>query len=221
MSTLTPNYGLIKPGVNDPTDQDLWGGMLNEDMDIIDAQMKANADAAAVGSVPIGAPMDYFGSTAPADYRLCNGETIGNTGSGADYEGADYEALFNIVKECAPNTGSEVFASGDTVVIPDLRGEFIRVWDNGRGIDPARALGSAQLDSVQNATGQLTGVLVNNSGSELNGVLAYDAGAGANLTAGGAARQQKTVSIDLSRQIRTSTETRGRNIALNKIVRYK
>lgn len=39
MSTLTTNYDLIKPGVNDPTDQDLWGGYLNDDMDIIDSQL--------------------------------------------------------------------------------------------------------------------------------------------------------------------------------------
>lgn len=46
MSTLTPNYDLIKPGVNDPTDQDLWGGYLNDDLDIIDTVMKENADLA-------------------------------------------------------------------------------------------------------------------------------------------------------------------------------
>lgn len=47
MSTNTTNYGLIKPGVNDPTDQDLWGGYLNSNFDTIDTQMKANADLAA------------------------------------------------------------------------------------------------------------------------------------------------------------------------------
>lgn len=40
MSTTTTNYSLIKPGVNDPTDQDLWGGYLNDDLDDIDALMK-------------------------------------------------------------------------------------------------------------------------------------------------------------------------------------
>ena len=42
MSTLTPNYDLIKPAVNDPTDQDLWGGYLNSNFDIIDTQLLAN-----------------------------------------------------------------------------------------------------------------------------------------------------------------------------------
>ena len=36
MSTLTTHYSLIKPGVGDPTDEDLWGGELNTDLDSID-----------------------------------------------------------------------------------------------------------------------------------------------------------------------------------------
>lgn len=51
MSTLTPNYNLIKPGVNDPTDQDLWGGYLNTDMDIIDTTIKSISDRA---TLPVG-----------------------------------------------------------------------------------------------------------------------------------------------------------------------
>lgn len=39
MPTSTTNFGLQKPLVNDATDQDLWGGQLNTDMDDIDALM--------------------------------------------------------------------------------------------------------------------------------------------------------------------------------------
>ncbi len=46
MATLTPNFDLIKPGVNDATDQDLWGGYLNDSLDIIDTVMKSNQDLA-------------------------------------------------------------------------------------------------------------------------------------------------------------------------------
>ncbi len=34
--------------------------------------------------------------------------------------------------------------------VPDLRGEFIRGWDLGRGVDRNRILGSIQADSVEN-----------------------------------------------------------------------
>lgn len=40
MSTTTTNFSLIKPGINDPTDQDLWGGYLNGDLDSIDNILK-------------------------------------------------------------------------------------------------------------------------------------------------------------------------------------
>jgi len=39
VSSLTTNYDLIKPEVNSPTDQDLWGGYLNTDLDVIDSQL--------------------------------------------------------------------------------------------------------------------------------------------------------------------------------------
>ena len=45
MPNTTTNYSLYKPLVNDATDEDLWGGYINDSMDLIDTQMKANADA--------------------------------------------------------------------------------------------------------------------------------------------------------------------------------
>jgi len=44
MSTLTTNYSLIKPGVNDAVDQDLWGGQLNDDLDSLDTLLKTATD---------------------------------------------------------------------------------------------------------------------------------------------------------------------------------
>lgn len=37
--------------------------------------------------------------------------------------------------------------------LPDLRGEFIRGWDDGRGIDAGREILSAQGDAIRNITG--------------------------------------------------------------------
>lgn len=44
MPTQTTNYDLLKPLVNDATDQDLWGGYLNEDLDDLDSLMKTATD---------------------------------------------------------------------------------------------------------------------------------------------------------------------------------
>jgi len=38
MATSTPNLGMLKPVVNDPTDEDLWGGIINDDLDILDLE---------------------------------------------------------------------------------------------------------------------------------------------------------------------------------------
>lgn len=40
MPTTTTNYSLYKPLVNNATDQDLWGGYLNDDMDDIDTLLR-------------------------------------------------------------------------------------------------------------------------------------------------------------------------------------
>lgn len=40
MPTPTTNYGLEKPLVNNATDQDLWGGYLNDDLDELDGLIK-------------------------------------------------------------------------------------------------------------------------------------------------------------------------------------
>jgi phage-related tail fiber protein len=43
------------------------------------------------------------------------------------------------------------FGVGDgstTFNVPDLRGEFIRGWDDGRGVDTSRAFGSTQAEMI-------------------------------------------------------------------------
>lgn len=72
----------------------------------------------------------------PDGWLKCNGEIVSRT---------QYVALFAAI-------GTR-FGAGDgstTFALPDLRGEFIRGWDDGRGIDSGRVLGTDQVG--QNAT---------------------------------------------------------------------
>ena len=55
---------------------------------------------------------------------------------------AQYESLFNVI-------GYSYGGGGDFFALPDLRGEFIRSLDDGRGIDPFRTLGSAQTAQIK------------------------------------------------------------------------
>lgn len=66
-------------------------------------------------------------------WLIMDGLTIGNNDSGASYIGDQYEELFNIIKSASPNTGSEVFSDGDTVIIPDMRGRGAIGADNMGG----------------------------------------------------------------------------------------
>jgi len=130
-------------------------------------------------------------ATTPAGYIKANGAIISRTA---------YTWLFGRI--------GVTFGAGDgstTFAIPDLRGEFLRGLDDGRGVDSARVLGSAQTDSFQGhwhkygALGGSGGVSASNSStskSSQSSVVAFDA-----------------TSDGINGTPRVSAETRPRNLA--------
>lgn len=76
----------------------------------------------------------FFGrQTAPAGWMKANGAAVSRTA---------YAALFAAI--------GTTFGAGDgfnTFNLPDMRGEFPRGWDDGRGADGGRALGSQQAQA--------------------------------------------------------------------------
>jgi len=84
------------------------------------------------GSVetPIGSVIWYAGNAAPTGYLKCNGDAIANGSGTTQGITTDFSALYAIV-------GAN---------LPDLRGEFVRGWDDGKGTDGGRAIRSAQSD---------------------------------------------------------------------------
>ncbi|WP_338606855.1 phage tail protein [Pelagibacterium nitratireducens] len=83
----------------------------------------------------------FAGSTPPDGWLKANGATVSRSA---------YSDLFSRI--------GTTFGAGNgstTFQIPDLRGEFIRGWDDGRGIDGGRGLGSSQSD--QNKSHEHTG----------------------------------------------------------------
>lgn len=85
---------------------------------------KADASAfTALHDLFIGVPIPYSLATVPAGCLSMNGQRFD--------------------KNRYPKLGQK-YPSG---VLPDLRGEFIRGWDNGRGVDSGRGILSAQLGS--------------------------------------------------------------------------
>ena len=93
--------------------------------------------------VPTGAVLPYVATSAPSGWLLCDGSTIGDVSSGADHEDVSYEDLFNLCKSLDGNTGTEVWASGDTVKLPDLRGRVVLALDDLGGTSAARIAGAS------------------------------------------------------------------------------
>lgn len=81
-----------------------------------------------------GAVAFFAMSTAPAGYLKANGATVSRTA---------YATLFAKI--------GTTFGVGDgstTFTLPDLRGEFLRGFDDGRGADSGRSFGSAQKGTM-------------------------------------------------------------------------
>ncbi|HFZ2332043.1 TPA: hypothetical protein ACIJ1F_004732 [Citrobacter freundii] len=110
-----------------------------------------------------------------------------------------------------------------SLLLNDVRGEFIRVWDDGRGVDPGRALLSYQGDAIRNITGS-----INNTGAASSGAPASSSGVFTTRTANfdsvssGVERLPiRSYDMNIGSQVPTANENRPRNIAFNFIVRAK
>lgn len=88
-------------------------------------------DLNALHDLFVGIPIPYPLSTVPTGCLAMNGQR---------FDTRRYQKL------------AQKYPSG---VLPDLRGEFIRGWDNGRGVDAGRVLLSAQGDAIRNIIGEV------------------------------------------------------------------
>lgn len=81
-------------------------------------------------NAPTGTVAMFGGATAPLGWFECDGRQLNRV---------DWAPLFAII-------GTAYGAGNGTTTfnIPDMRGEFARGWDHGRGVDAGRALGSSQ-----------------------------------------------------------------------------
>lgn len=98
--------------------------------------------------------------------------------------------------------------------LPESRGEGERGWDHGRGIDAGRAVGSYQLDALQNITGSYSPFNSTSLGQAHSGAFQGTGSYSYPAPSGNLSNGVQYVSFDASRVARTSTETRGRNVAV-------
>lgn len=170
-----------------------------------DGKRLLNVDDLA-GMIPSGAVMYFAGQTAPTGWLKANGAAVSRTA---------YAALFAAI--------GTTYGTGDgrtTFNLPDLRGEFVRGWDDGRGIDSRRALGSGQSDAIRNITGKLdsgqNGALQLFDYIETTGAFGVEK-SWKQWTAesnSGNDNIPRAITFDASRVVPTANENRPRNIAL-------
>ena len=150
---------------------------------------------------PPGKIMLYAGINTPSGYIYCDGREVSRT---------TYADLFAAI--------GTTYGDGNgttTFNVPDLRGEFVRGWDDGRGVDPGRVFGSFQEDAFQGH--KHAGVSVYSTAGDGDGVDSNNEGYGnTNIV-----NIQNGYATDgTNGEPRVADETRPRNIALKFYIKY-
>jgi phage-related tail fiber protein len=99
------------------------------------ARLKSFTDALGAILTPPGAVQAFARSAPPNGWLRCNGAAVSRS---------TYNTLFTAI--------GTAFGTGDgstTFNLPDMRGEFVRGLDDGRGVDAGRLLGSSQADELR------------------------------------------------------------------------
>lgn len=147
------------------------------------AASKGYVDSAISAALYPGLIMLWGGTTPPSGWLECNGQSI-----------VGYPTL-------TPIYGTN---------LPDLRGEFVRGWDNARGVDSGRTILSPQAQDVQpHAHMPPAGYQYVSDPFTGSGDIPTSSGSGAG--------QRNGVTIASSNN--TGSETRPRNVALMYIVK--
>lgn len=152
-------------------------------------------------ATPSGMIAYCAGSYPPAGWLKANGAAVSRT---------VYADLFAAIgTHFGAGNGSTTFN------LPDLRGEFIRSWDDGRGVDNGRNFGTHQGDAMRNITGRLPlfDDLTINNGTVTDGVFYHTTELG-QLPEGNRRESGVRAHLDVSRSVPTAGENRPRNIAL-------
>lgn len=154
---------------------------------------------------PIGTFFWFVGTTPPSNALVMNGATGLSRVAYEDlYNHLDGEGL--IVDEGTKDEWE--FGDGDGVTtfsLGDYRGEFIRAFDGGRGVDTGRVFGSWQADEFKEhdhpSSGTTSASTIQEQGDGGDASLTARAGSATGLSGG--------------------DETRPRNIALLPCIQYK
>ncbi|NJX92784.1 phage tail protein, partial [Escherichia coli] len=160
-------------------------------------------------ALPVGVPVPWPSATPPTGWLKCNGAAFSS------------EKYPNLAKVYPTNK------------LPDLRGEFIRGWDDGRGVDAGRALLNWQPHTILDHAHYMElwtgdGLAAGSAREGVNpGILATYGDGGIVKTDEPGHKVPSSLRAISSRSVKrygeisgnVGTETRPRNVAFNYIVR--
>lgn len=159
--------------------------------------------AAGTGGVPAGTVIYHAANTPPTDFIKANGAAVSRS---------TYSDLFTAI--------GTTYGAGDgssTFNVPDLRGEFMRGWDDSRGIDASRSFGSSQSHAQRYTLNSFTTTMATGySGPPGTSSLTVNGTTGMRETGANDAGNGTTIKFNVT----DSSETRPRNIAFLACIKY-
>ena len=170
-----------------------------------DAQTLTNKTMTHAGNttaalVPVGGVVPFMMETPPTGWLECDGSAVSRS---------TYSVLFAVI--------GDVFGVGDgstTFNLPDLRGEFLRGWDNGAGTDPNAATRTDAGD------GSTTGDHVGTKQADEYKQHRHGLATASNTTITGAGTRVTQGGTDVESANSGGSETRPTNVAVMYCVKY-
>ncbi|WP_334473688.1 phage tail protein [Arsenophonus sp. PmNCSU2021_1] len=182
-----------------PNQRKINGKTLTQDVQLTATDVHAVTPEVLRVEIPVGIPLPWPAERAPTGWFICNGEP---------FDKKKYPLL------------ALAYPSGK---LPDLRGEFIRGWDAGRGVNPRRKVLSSETASLErHAHGYRDRYYVEDDGplghanNKEKMPVGYNADTGSRATDGD---NDSFLFIDKTTSNAGGSETRPRNVAFNYIVR--
>ncbi|MDU5320674.1 MAG: tail fiber protein, partial [Escherichia coli] len=146
-------------------------------------------------ALPVGVPAPWPAATPPTGWLKCNG---------AAFSAEEYP---------------ELAKAYPTNKLPDLRGEFMRGWDDGRGVDSGRGILTAQSHGMPSISGTFNGLFAVKQTNGLGGVSVAKSKNAETLSTSSGSGSVFDYTFNVSGSTPVSPELRPRNIAFNYIVR--
>lgn len=180
-------------------------GLVTKFTNALIANLRLGAGAPAIG-IPFFWPSSAMPNTVIAEWS----DMVFLKLNGSTFSASEYPKLALVIP---------------SLTLVDARGEFPRIWDDGRGVDSGRALLSSQGDAIRNIEGTFK-VLTNQGLAGLmsgpDGVFEGFGSSIGPLTGSGAGDTRPSgARFSADKVVPTATENRPRNIAFNFLVRAK